>query len=89
MEQNRMKVDSSLIISRHNTRSEQTLKYWRKRKTYEPIRVCYAKDIDKLIILNGHHRFKTLREKGIKKVDVIIERVQKKTEFDKYGFAIA
>ena len=79
-----MKININLVLPRHNARVLDNLKYWKKRKTYPPLNVCYCKDIDKFMILNGHHRYFAQLEKGTKDIDVVIDKIQYETEFDKY-----
>lgn len=80
-----MKTAIKNIIPRHSIRCPDTVKYWKRKKNYQPLRVVYAKDLDKYILMNGHHRLEALKQKGIKIVNITIERVQEHTTFDKYG----
>ncbi len=84
----KLKTSIKNLIPRHRSRILRSRTYWRRRKTYPPIDVAYAKDIDKFVILNGHHRYFVMLEKDIKEVDIKINRVIDKTEFDKYRFAV-
>jgi len=48
---------------------------------FKPIKVCFAKDLKRYIIIDGHHRYYLLRDLGVKKIYCICNKTQSKTIF--------
>ena len=78
-----MKVPLNKIMPRHKVLEVDKVLSFMKKCPELPIKLCYAKDLNKYIIVDGHNRYYAHLFMKKKKILAEVDREQK-TEFTKY-----